>query len=307
MGQQIKSVAQGSVERNLGEHGDRLITLLASRAPRLYCSLKASTALQRAVADTRWDSPGALRNAVACAVAHGAGCRGRCIFAVPACSADAGAVPTSAAFACNTRTASSRRCMAADTRGPWTGKKVMVVDVGVNTVVDESKRMDDVRLAWQIRFWLGAVMVLAHRLFWPTADTWSSRAAVPAVWPWCFASWRSGCAPCAWGVHFGVHFGVPSFLAHLPLVLVSLLQLVSHHVCISTPALPVTASTVSRRAHLRGQYACILPPLQQLLIAARLGCQPRRPHRARRVSISTRRASVADNSKLHYLLLLPST
>jgi hypothetical protein len=170
MGQQIKSVAQGSVERNLGEHGDRLITLLASRAPRLYCSLKASTALQRAVADTRWDSPGALRNAVACAVAHGAGCRGRCIFAVPACSADAGAVPTSAAFACNTRTASSRRCMAADTRGPWTGKKVVVVDVGVNTVVDESKRMDDVRLAWQIRFWLGAVMVLAHRLFWPTAD-----------------------------------------------------------------------------------------------------------------------------------------
>jgi hypothetical protein len=43
------------------------------------------------------------------------------------------------------------------------------MDVGVNTVVDESKRMDDVnvRLAWQIRFsfQFGALMVLAHRLF----------------------------------------------------------------------------------------------------------------------------------------------
>lgn len=162
--------------------------------------------------------------------------------------------------------------------------------------------MDDVRLAWQIRFEFGALMVLAHRLVWPTADL--GRAAL-----------QCQCPQFGHGVlHLGgagVHGGstLASHLSwrtsHLPLVLVSLLD--SHHVCISTPALPVTASTVSRRVHLRGQSACIPPPLQQLLIAARLGCQPRRLHRARRVSISTRRASVADSSNHHQLLLHPLT
>jgi hypothetical protein len=182
------------------------------------------------------------------------------------------------------------------------------MDVGVNTVVDESKRMDDVnvRLAWQIRFsfQFGALMVLAHRLFLGRAALQCPQFGLGVL--------HLGGA----GVH-RVHGGstlASTLASHLSWrtsrsCWFRSSSLTTSAVCISTPAIPVTASTVSRRAHLRGQYACILPlpPLQQLLIAARLGCQPRRLYRARRVSISTRRASVADNSKIHYLLLLPST
>lgn len=139
MGQQIKSVARGSVERNPGEQGDRLITLLASRAPRLYyhCSLKASTAPQQAVADsghagtalklcaTQWHVQWLTMQVV------GDSAYSLFLHAGARAAEDAGTVPATAAFACNTRTASSRRCMAADT-------VKMAVGVGVSTAVDES-------------------------------------------------------------------------------------------------------------------------------------------------------------------------
>lgn len=125
MGQQIKSAARGSVERNPGEQGDRLITLLASRAPRLYyhCSLKASTAPQRAVADTRWEDHAGTALGLCATQWHvqwltmqvvGDSAYSLFLHAGARAAEDAGTIPTSAAFACNTRTASSR-----SHRGAW--------------------------------------------------------------------------------------------------------------------------------------------------------------------------------------------
>lgn len=128
-------------------------------------------------------------------------------------------------------------------------------------------------------------MLLAHWLFWPTAGLGRAALQCPQFGlVFCILAERvsvhaSRCW-CAWRVHFGraIFPGAPPARVGFAPRLSPPARLHLH------TRIPVTASTVFRRAHLRGQSACILPPLQQLLIAARLGCQPRRLHRARRVS-----------------------